>query len=65
MPELLPALCLITMPGRRRRTVEVAQEAERRGFAGLCMPNPTGGMSTCKALAWNTGKVTFGTATGG
>ena len=62
MSEPLPALCLIAMPGRRRRTIELAQEAERRGFAGLYVPSPTGGMSTCEALAWNTEKVTFGTA---
>jgi len=41
------------MPGRRRRTIELGQEAERRGFAGLYVPSPTGGMSTCEALAWN------------
>jgi alkanesulfonate monooxygenase SsuD/methylene tetrahydromethanopterin reductase-like flavin-dependent oxidoreductase (luciferase family) len=62
MSEALPALCLIAMPGRRRRTIELAQDAERRGFAGLYVPSPTGGMSTCEALAWNTEKVTFGTA---
>jgi len=62
MPEPLPALCLIAMPGRRRRTIELGQEAERRGFAGLYVPSPTGGMSTCEALAWNTEKITFGTA---
>jgi alkanesulfonate monooxygenase SsuD/methylene tetrahydromethanopterin reductase-like flavin-dependent oxidoreductase (luciferase family) len=62
MPESLPALCLIAMPGRRRRTIEIGQEAERRGFTGLYVPSPTGGMSTCEALAWNTEKVTFGTA---
>ena len=62
MPEPLPALCLIAMPGRRRRTIELGQEAERRGFTGLYVPSPTGGMSTCEALAWNTEKVTFGTA---
>jgi len=62
MSEPLPALCLIAMPGRRRRTIELGQEAERRGFAGHFVPSPTGGMSTCEALAWNTEKVTFGTA---
>jgi alkanesulfonate monooxygenase SsuD/methylene tetrahydromethanopterin reductase-like flavin-dependent oxidoreductase (luciferase family) len=50
------------MPGRRRRTIELAQEAERRGIAGLYVPSPTGGMSTCEALAWNTEKITFATA---
>ena len=62
MPDQLPALCLIAMPGRRRRTIELGQEAERRGFAGLYVPSPTGGMSTCEALAWNTASITFGTA---
>jgi alkanesulfonate monooxygenase SsuD/methylene tetrahydromethanopterin reductase-like flavin-dependent oxidoreductase (luciferase family) len=62
MPETLPALCLIAMPGRRRRTIELGQEAERRGFAGLYVPSPTGGMSTCEALAWNTSSIPFATA---
>ena len=62
MHELLPALCLIAMPGRRRRTIELAQVAERRGFTGIYVPSPTGGMSTCEALAWNTSSITFGTA---
>ncbi len=62
MSEPLPALCLIAMPGRRRRTIELAQEAERRGFTGIYVPSPTGGMSTCEALSWNTASVTFGTA---
>src|SRR5215510_3081981 len=62
MPEALPALCLIAMPGRRRHTIGLGQEAERRGFAGLYVPSPTGGMSTCEALAWNTTSITFGTA---
>lgn len=62
MSEPLPALCLIAMPGRRRRTIELAQEAERRGFAGIYVPSPTGGMSTCEALAWNTASIPFATA---
>ena len=62
MSETLPALCLIAMPGRRRRTIELAQEAERRGFTGIYVPSPTGGMSTCEALSWNTASITFGTA---
>ena len=62
MPESLPALCLIAMPGRRRRTIELAQTAEQRGFTGIYVPSPTGGMSTCEALAWNTASIPFGTA---
>ena len=32
MSEPLPAFCLIAVPGRRRRTIELCQEAERRGY---------------------------------
>jgi alkanesulfonate monooxygenase SsuD/methylene tetrahydromethanopterin reductase-like flavin-dependent oxidoreductase (luciferase family) len=62
MPEPLPALCLIAVPGRRRRTIELAQETERRGFAGIYTPSPFGNMSMCEALSWNTESITFGTA---
>jgi len=62
MSEPLPALCMIAMPGRRRRTIELCQEAERRGFAGIYTPSPFGNMSMCEALSWNTSSITFGTA---
>ena len=62
MSEPLPALCLIAVPGRRRRTIELCQEAERRGFAGIYVSSPFGNMSACEALSWNTTSVTFGTA---
>ena len=62
MSETLPALCLIAVPGRRRRTIELCQEAERRGYAGIYVPSPFGNMSMCEAMAWNTRSVTFGTS---
>src|SRR5882757_10735988 len=62
MPEQRPAICLIAMPGRRRRTVELCQEAEKRGFAGVYVPSPTGNMSLCEAMSWNTASITFGTS---
>src|SRR5437868_7802295 len=62
MSEPLPALCLIAVPGRRRRTIELSQETERRGFAGIYTPSPFGNMSMCEALSWNTESITFGTA---
>ncbi len=62
MAEQLPALCLIAVPGRRRRTIELCQETERRGFAGIYVPSPFGNMSMCEALSWQTSSVTFGTA---
>jgi alkanesulfonate monooxygenase SsuD/methylene tetrahydromethanopterin reductase-like flavin-dependent oxidoreductase (luciferase family) len=62
MPAEMPALCLIAVLGRRRRTIELCQEAERRGFAGIYSPSPFGNMSLCEALAWNTTSIPFGTA---
>ena len=62
MPQTLPAICIIATPNRRRAAVEVAQEAENRGFAGIYIPSPFGNMSFCEALAWNTTRIPFGTA---
>lgn len=62
MPQTLPSLSLVAVPGRRRRTIEIAQEIERRGFAGIYSPSMFGNMSLCEALAWNTTTLPFGTA---
>lgn len=62
MTEPLPALCLIAMPGRRRHTIELCQEVEKRGFSGIYVPSPTGNMSMCEALSWQTGKIPFATS---
>jgi len=58
----LPAICLIAVPGRRRRTLELAREVEKRGFAGIFSPSPFGNMSLCEALSWQTETIAFGTA---
>lgn len=62
MPDQLPALCLIAMPGRRRLTLSLCQEAERRGYAGIYVPSPMGNMSMCEALSWQTEKIRFATS---
>ena len=62
MPDTLPALSIVAMPGRRRRTIELCQEAERRGFSGIYSPSPMGNMSMCEALAWQTAKIPFATS---
>src|SRR5579863_3948634 len=58
----LPAVSLVAVPSRRRRTVELAQEIERRGFSGIWCPSIFGNISLCEALAWNTSHIKFGTA---
>ena len=62
MSEPLPALCLIAVPGRRRRTLELCQETEKRGYAGIYVPSPFGNMSMCEALSWQTEKIKFATS---
>ena len=62
MRDSLPALSLVAVPGRRRLTLEVARDAERRGFAGLYVPSIFGNMAQCTALALATERLTFATA---
>src|SRR6202790_3623723 len=62
MPQSLPALSLVAVPGRRRLTLDVAREAERRGFSGLYVPSIFGNMAQSTALALATERVLFGTA---
>jgi alkanesulfonate monooxygenase SsuD/methylene tetrahydromethanopterin reductase-like flavin-dependent oxidoreductase (luciferase family) len=62
MPETLPALSLVAVPGRRRITLDVAKEAERRGFSGIYVPSIFGNMAQCTALALATERIPFATA---
>src|SRR6185503_16305815 len=62
MATLLPAISLVAVPGRRRLTIDLARDIERRGFSGIFSPSMFGNMSLCEALAWNTERITFGTA---
>jgi alkanesulfonate monooxygenase SsuD/methylene tetrahydromethanopterin reductase-like flavin-dependent oxidoreductase (luciferase family) len=62
MPEPLPAISLVAVPGRRRQTLEIAREIERRGFSGIYMPSRYGNMAQCTGLALATEHITFGTA---
>jgi alkanesulfonate monooxygenase SsuD/methylene tetrahydromethanopterin reductase-like flavin-dependent oxidoreductase (luciferase family) len=58
----LPAISLVAVPGRRRLTLDIARDIERRGFSGIYTPSMYGNMSQCEAMAWNTERITFGTA---
>jgi alkanesulfonate monooxygenase SsuD/methylene tetrahydromethanopterin reductase-like flavin-dependent oxidoreductase (luciferase family) len=61
MPQR-PAISLVAVPGRRRLTIDIARDVERRGFAGIFSPSMFGNMSLCESLAWNTERMPFGTA---
>jgi alkanesulfonate monooxygenase SsuD/methylene tetrahydromethanopterin reductase-like flavin-dependent oxidoreductase (luciferase family) len=56
-----PALAFVAVAGRRRTTLDLARELERRGFSGLYCPSLGDAMATCDALALLTEKITFGT----
>jgi alkanesulfonate monooxygenase SsuD/methylene tetrahydromethanopterin reductase-like flavin-dependent oxidoreductase (luciferase family) len=58
----LPALSFAAVPGRRRATIDLAQEIERRGFAGLYCPSFGDGLALCEALALSTRTIEFGTS---
>jgi alkanesulfonate monooxygenase SsuD/methylene tetrahydromethanopterin reductase-like flavin-dependent oxidoreductase (luciferase family) len=62
MPQILPAISLVAVPGRRRLTVDIARDVERRGYAAIFSPSRFANLSLCEALAWNTERIVFGTA---
>lgn len=39
MTDPLPAISLVAVPGRRRQTLDIARDIERRGFSGIYMPS--------------------------
>lgn len=58
----LPAVSLAAVPGRRLRTIEVAQEIERRGFSGVFGPSLGDSLSLCNAIALSTNEIEIGTS---
>ncbi|MFT4796937.1 MAG: alkanesulfonate monooxygenase SsuD [Sulfitobacter sp.] len=58
----MPALSLAAVPGRRKATIELATEIERRGFSGIYGPSLGDSLALCEALAFATNEITFGTS---
>ena len=56
---LLPALSLIGSPNKRNGILELAAEAETRGFAGLACPGVGGNLALCVSLAHVTTQISF------
>jgi alkanesulfonate monooxygenase SsuD/methylene tetrahydromethanopterin reductase-like flavin-dependent oxidoreductase (luciferase family) len=61
-PVPLPALALATVPGRRQRTLELAREIERRGYAGIYCASFGDGFGLCHSISHVTERIPFGTA---
>lgn len=62
MPNPMPALSLVAIPGRRAATLELAGEIERRGFSGIYMPSMLDALAFCEALSFATKRIRFGTS---
>jgi alkanesulfonate monooxygenase SsuD/methylene tetrahydromethanopterin reductase-like flavin-dependent oxidoreductase (luciferase family) len=62
MPTLKPGLNLIAEPGRRRGTLDLAREIERRGFAEIQVSSSYANMAQCVGLALGTERIAFATA---
>ena len=58
----MPAVALAAVPGRRRATLDLAREIERRGFSGIYCASFGDGLGLCEALALVTDRIPFGTA---
>ena len=55
-------MALAAVPGRRRRTLELAREIEARGFSGIYCASFGDGLGLCEALALATERIPLGTA---
>ena len=62
MTTRLPAISLAAVPGRRKATLELAQDIERRGFPGIYCPSFGDGIGLCEAIALSTREIRFGTS---
>ena len=62
MSTPLPAIALAAVPGRRKKTLDLAAECERRGFQGLYCASFGDSVGLCEALAFTTERIPFGTA---
>ena len=58
----MPAISLSALPGRRKKIIEFAKEAERRGFSGIYLPSLGDNMGLATAIAVSTEEIAFGTS---
>ena len=58
----LPALSMIGVATKRNAILELAVEAEQRGFAGLASPGIHGNLALCGSLAHVTSRIPFWTS---
>lgn len=57
-----PAVALVAVAGRRKATLEFAQQIEKEGFSGIYCQSVGDGLGLCQALALVTNEIPFGTS---
>src|SRR5882757_9308970 len=57
-----PAISFAAIAGRRRATLDLAREIERRGFSGIYCPSFGDGLGLCEAIGLVTDSIQFGTS---
>ena len=57
-----PAISLVATPTKRQAILDLAVEAEQRGFAGIACPSLGGTMGLCVSLAHATNRIPFWTS---
>ena len=57
----MPAVSLAAVPGRREKTLDIAEEIERLGFPAVYGPSLGDSLSLCLAIALRTRRLRFGT----
>lgn len=57
--DFRPALSLVASPTKRSALIDLAKEAERRGFAGIACPSLGAAMALCTSLAHETTRIRF------
>ncbi len=57
----MPALSLAAVPGRRRATIGLAQEIEKRGYSGIYLPSFGDAIGLALSIALTTETIPFGT----
>ena len=58
----LPAISIVATPSKRNAILQLAQEAESRGFAGLACPSLGATLGLCTSLAHATNTIKFWTS---
>jgi len=58
----MPAISLAAVPGRRKATIELAGELEKKGFTGIFGPSLGDSLALMEALAFATNEIEFGTS---